>query len=1027
MPLRRTSGGFRIALTIAVLLTPAPSASGQRLPERSFGVADGLLSDTAMCLLLDSRGFLWVGTRTGVSRFDGAKFVSYDLPGTMVNSIMEDRDGRIWVATNGGGAARLDPTASRRVFELFPVGTTRTTNRVNTLVQDARHRIWAATDGGLFRAESAAQPRFEVVPLAGSAEGPAAGLPRLARGRDDVLWLGSYRGLEALLPDGTLISYVGTEQRGQRAVQGLLLDDRGLLWVATDIGVFVFRPHDAGAERARRPAALFLSDPCRQDHSLQWTLPEEAGSACQLPLPPGAASHDVRALIATHDGRVVIATIAGQIAEFNRGNLQWIVRSTDRAGLMGAIEDRMGHLWIAGDSAGIRRLARVGMIPYDLSSGLGASRLVAILGERAGGLLLAGSDNAIYRFDRGRLSRVPLMLPPRVVPPTWFGHMIDRRGTVWLSTGEGLFRFAFPDDVVRTVSPTLYTTRDGLPSNNVGMLFEDSRGDIWISAGSGSDAALARWEAATGKIHSYPARVDGGRFSQVIAFAEDRTGMLWVSFRDGGLARIRGMRMEAVESLNELLVASLYVDPAGRLWTGSFSGALRFDALDVPRPTPVRYTTQNGLSSDVVRLFTADRLGRVYIATAAGVDRLDTSTGAVRHFGSAEGIPGGEVRDAFAAADGTLWFATTSGIASLTPAAEPPGARPRVWIENVNVAGVPQPLAALGTASASGFRFGPSLNRVQFDFFGISPDLIEPLRYEYRLEGLEPGWTGPSRERSIAYASLAPGSYRFTVRALTAAGVASEASASIAFEILRPIWLRWWVIALAAAAAACIVYGAHRYRLSHALRLERVRHRIATDLHDDIGASLSQIAILSDLGRNRLDTRDIDRASEALVTIATTARELIDTMSDIVWAVNPQRDSVDDLVHRMRRFAADSLEAVQVSLAFRAPAEGATMPLGPNLRRELLLILKESVTNIVRHASCTEAEIEFRADRHHLVLHISDNGRGFDTATAGAGNGLRSLRRRVDALGGAMHIDSVPGSGTRIAVTITLSSAGLRT
>ena len=240
--------------------------------------------------------------------------------------------------------------------------------------------------------------------------------------------------------------------------------------------------------------------------------------------------------------------------------------------------------------------------------------------------------------------------------------------------------------------------------------------------------------------------------------------------------------------------------------------------------------------------------------------------------------------------------------------------------------------------------------------------------------------------------------------------------------MLPPLWQRWWVIVTAASLIVCAAYAGHRYRLSHILRLERIRQRIATDLHDDIGASLSQIAILSDLGRGGLEVRDLDGVSHRLAAIATTARELVDTMSDIVWAVNPRRDSVEDLVHRMRRFATDTLEAANISVTFVSPPGGAAWRLGPNLRREILLIVKEGVTNIVRHANCTDASIDLGIGHHKLTLQIRDNGRGFDPAAAPAGNGLRSMRRRAEALGGDLQLESSPGpnGGTTLSIQVPI-------
>ncbi len=1032
---RVRSGALDIILIAAMLAIGSWPASAQRPALRTFGVADGLPTDAVSTLLIDSRGFLWVGTRMGVSRFDGARFVNYNtshgLPGPIVNDILEDRHRRIWVATNGGGIARLEPDGSpgapdeqaAPLFRVFQVGSTGATNRVNTLHQDSVGRLWAATDDGLFRSDDPTSPRFDRVQLATSTERHSpVGIAHLAESPDGTLWLGSFGGLFSLLADGTVVSHAGTSRTDQRAVQGLIVDRDGRVWAGSDIGLFILNPGVPVEDTSHQPhgtRSLLRAEVCAADRTGRRSLPER-GESCHLPLPHGSIGDHIRSVIEMRDGRVVVINITGQIAEFDRGVFRWWLAAPDVPPASSVIEDSLGNVWVSNLSHGLRRVARGGLVSQEM---IGTSRLQTILGQSGDSLLLAAGDWSVYRVEHGSISRVPLAPPPRLLPPPWGGQLLDRRGMVWLATGQGLLRFALADALRERSSTawTMYTARDGLPGDAVGRLFEDSRGDIWISTGSGSASALARWESASGRIRQYPAHVAGGRFSQVVAFAEDRTGVVWITFRDGGMARVRGTQIELIPGTEELVSGELYVDRSGRIWASSLRGALRFDEPAASHPRPVPYTAREGLSSDAVKCFTEDRLGRIYIASAGGLDRLDVGTGAVRHYGSAEGLPLGEIVDAFTAADDTLWFITPVSIASLALDDDASSAPPSVRIGGMSVAGVPQPLSALGTETAGRFRFGPSQNSVQVDFFGLSADLVEPLRYQYRLEGLDRDWTPPTRDRSITYASLPPGSYRFGVRAVTAAGRSSESAAVVSFEILPPLWRRWWVIALALGVCGTAVYAAHRYRLSHLLRLERVRHRIATDLHDDIGASLSQIAILSDLGRSRLEDRDIEGTSQRLSTIAATSRELVDTMSDIVWAVNPHRDSVDDLVHRMRRFATDSLEAADVALKFAAPDEGATMRLGPDVRREILLILKESVTNIVRHAACTNAEIELQVDRHHLHLGIRDNGRGFDAAASGGGNGLRSMRRRVDALGGHFGIDSIPGRGTEVRLDIPIA------
>ena len=203
------------------------------------------------------------------------------------------------------------------------------------------------------------------------------------------------------------------------------------------------------------------------------------------------------------------------------------------------------------------------------------------------------------------------------------------------------------------------------------------------------------------------------------------------------------------------------------------------------------------------------------------------------------------------------------------------------------------------------------------------------------------------------------------------------------------------------------------------VELEHVRRRIATDLHDDIGSSLSQIFLLSEVARQRIGPDDAP-ASEPLSMIASASHELVGSMSDIVWAINPQKDHLSDLVQRMRRFASEVLEARSIELRFRAPSTEQDVRVGASIRREVFLVFKESVNNLARHSQCREADIEFSLENDVLALKLSDNGRGFDTSRESDGHGLLSMRERARAIGGVFELISSPDKGTTITLKVPL-------
>jgi signal transduction histidine kinase len=287
------------------------------------------------------------------------------------------------------------------------------------------------------------------------------------------------------------------------------------------------------------------------------------------------------------------------------------------------------------------------------------------------------------------------------------------------------------------------------------------------------------------------------------------------------------------------------------------------------------------------------------------------------------------------------------------------------------------------------------------------------------VEGLDRDWSAPADQRTVVYGRLAAGKYRFQVRAVNSEGMISREPASVEFEMLPPIWLSWWFLILAALATGAFVYVLHLHRVGQLLAIEHVRMRIATDLHDDIGSSLSQISILSELVHHRLDTDDPEVA-QPLHEIATVSREMVAALSDIVWAINPKHDRLSELAARMRRFAVDVLGARGIDLRFQADDCEEQQRTSSDFRRQLYLIFKEAVNNAARHSGCTQARVEMHVWKGRLELRITDNGRGFEPSTAGTGNGLVNMQRRADGLGATLQMQSEPGRGTDLKLKVRL-------
>jgi len=340
---------------------------------------------------------------------------------------------------------------------------------------------------------------------------------------------------------------------------------------------------------------------------------------------------------------------------------------------------------------------------------------------------------------------------------------------------------------------------------------------------------------------------------------------------------------------------------------------------------------------------------------------------------------------------------------------------PSVLISGLRIAGETRPVSAVGESEVTPLELGPNKNELQIDFVapGFSP--TEGLRYQYRLGGTGLDWSAPTDQRRVNLANLAPGRYRFEVRAIDSDGVRSVQPARFGFAIAPPIWRRWWFIATVWILLGLIVYELHRYRLWRLIEIERVRTRIATDLHDDIGSSLSQIAIMSEVIRREVGPAD-EGVRRRLSVIAGVSRELVDSMSDIVWAINPGRDNLVDLTQRMRQFADDLLMARGIEFTFAGPGVERDIPIETDIRREVFLIFKEALNNAVRHSACSHIEIVLGIDRKGVMLKITDDGTGFDSRQSNGGHGLTNMRRRGENISGTVEILAEAGQGTMIAL-----------
>jgi len=1030
-----------LALCLGAGLFLSRGARAEQLPVKTYTTADGLLRDRANRIKLDSRGFLWFCTSDGLSRFDGYGFTNYTtddgLPHRIVNDLLETRGGAIWVAT-GNGLARFNPKGRRNPADSIGATTApmfvaywpekNDARGMEVLFEDAQGRLWCGTYDGLYWFEERnGRVVFHRLDLPKERPGKSLPISAIIQDRRGSLWIGmeNGQGLNRIFQDGRIEHYLTKRGRDEVGyITTLLETDEGGIW--------------AGMSRTGGLCSLVAEPaPGRPIFSRCYTIKD------------GLPDSWIAALYQTADGKVWIGTARGAASFDPHASASPQFRVYGEAqglcdeGIGSFREDRDGDLWVA-TARDVKQIARNGFVRYTERDGSAFRHVNAIIYSHSGQLfaitkqIVMRSDKkamvavrVINRFDGNRFVPVTPKMPANVSAGWGAAQIVveDRMGQWWLpSENKAVFRFPHISRLERlsfTIPQAI-----AIPDDEVFRLYEDSRGDIWI--GTMYHGRVLKWESRAQLLRDYtdelprPSDVNGLTFS-LTCFAEDRHGTLWAGFYGHGyLLRRRDGRLTLLPTRGEgpdTPIYGLFIDHAGRLWLASTqNGVGRIDDPYAESLKIVWYNRSKGLATDSTMNLIEDNFGRIYVGHARGVDRLDPNDGQIKHYTTADGLPPGMIECATRDAQGALWFGGSGGLARLIPEQDRPRQSPTILLTGLRVAGERRPVSEFGDESLPALTLEPSQTQVSVDFLGLGASLGEELRYQYRLEGAQNDWSEPSGRRTVDFANLAPGAYRLLVKAVTAEGAASANPASFGFTILPPVWRRPWFMLLVGAAGTLTLYALFRYRLARLLELERVRTRIASDLHDDIGSNLSLIAMLSDVLRR--ERRGDAQLAESLSQIADAARELVDSMSDIVWAVNPNKDNVHDLTRRMRRFASEIFSARNIVFKLHAPGEEQDAKLGADTRREVFLIFKEAVNNIARHSDCAEAEVELQVGAGWLLLKLRDNGKGFDASAASDGAGLMSMRRRAERLGAKFELSSSNGAGATVTLKVPLGRRG---
>lgn len=603
------------------------------------------------------------------------------------------------------------------------------------------------------------------------------------------------------------------------------------------------------------------------------------------------------------------------------------------------------------------------------------------------GTLWAGSLNhGLAKYSRGTITRPPT---PWDTVRVLFGDSKDR---MWVGGLVGLC--CFTNGGYKT-----YGSADGfVDSHAIGAIAEAADGAIWIGTGPGE-----LWKFSNGRFSRFtpPAEWPAVRFSAVLP---DTNGVVWIGTLGGGLLRFRDGQFTRVLARNGLPnnnISQLLDSRDGFLWGGTYAGVFRVEKKDL----------------------------------AAVADGTATTL-ACRIYGVSDGLPALQCSSGFQPScwrsdDGRLWFSTANGIASVDPSRTVPNrVPPTVIIEEMLVDGRPMDIPPhigvplKGPRQPSPLKISAGWHYVQMRFTGLNFTAPDGVRFRAQLEGGDGKWQDLETRREIGYGPLAPGLYRFHVLACNNDDVWNETGDVLAFTVMPYFHQTWWfkaglgLFTLLSFAAAAAMIQRHRYRrrleqVERQREMEQERARIARDLHDDLGTSLTQISLLSALA-NRENT-PAGEAKELIQDVRSRAREMVVALDEIVWAVNPKNDTLSGLVNYLGHFAEEFFRASNIRLRLDLPSELAAISLAAETRHHLFLAFKEALNNAARHSGATQVDLRVEISSTELRIQVKDNGRGAEIQNGSEfSDGLANMKRRLEQIGGHAKWESTVGQGTEV-------------
>jgi signal transduction histidine kinase/ligand-binding sensor domain-containing protein len=997
---------------VLVVAAPAGGALANRTyAVRSWDTDQGLPNNSIISMVQSRDGYLWLGTLNGLVRFDGVSFKTYNtgntpgLPENRIISLFEDSRRRLWIGTENAGVVFL---RDERITAPAQLADGRRERRLRSACEDQQGAVWLLkANGDLWRVVGEELTSF---PAPGAGRGGSA--QSIICETDGTVRVGMLQ--QELVLDtraaakGPEWPLVG-EPRSFSRLLSLTASPQGGFWRVALVRNLAVQRVKNGVER--------------------------------IVVSPTPWFYDPAAVCEDHEGNLIVGTPReGVFIVSTNGEAVALASLTRKGGLSHSwvssmVIDREGTLWVGTDGGGLNRVQQ--QIFRTLDQLTNSWSVEAVASETNGLLLVGTTRDGLFAWQDGKSE---LLVPGAAITAVqvsrdgsaWFSirtsqddsmpelwrarpgrlserspsgtnlqHRVqaiheDRAGRMWFGTAGGLVS-------LQSNEWRRFTTREGLTGDSITALANDAAGHLWIGT---ERSGINRWD---GKTFTALRQSDGAPSDEITALWVDRAGTLWVATAANGLGCWRNgrwTRFTTRQGLASNQLGCLTEDEAENLWMGSDVGILR-----VPKRALIDFVE-----------------GRQDFITCRAFDQNDGLPTRGRPFRSQHGVTHGP--------DGTLWFATTKGVAAANPALVRPNTNPPpVTIESITVDDTPRQLEVIEGTNT--LVLLPRDERLELKYASLNLGAAERARFRYQLVGYDKDWFfDTAGARAAIYRKLDPGRYTFRVLAANEDGVWNNTGAALAILVRPPFWSTWWFITASALALmgliAAIVHYLSTQKLQRQLvvmrqqeALERERARIARDIHDQVGASLTQVALLGELVETDKDLPQ--EVEEHARQISQTARETTRALDEIVWTVNPANDTLEGLVNYICKHAQDFLAVAGLSYRLEVPDTLPPVVITPEVRHNVFLASKEAITNIVRHAKAKSAWLRVRVSSESFIVEIEDDGRGIaDPDAPSVRNGLRNMRKRMEDIGGRFEIGRGAENGARVRLTVPLPKSTMR-